>query len=135
MKGIEETKVKDIMTYGAITVPENTSVIEVVNILVEGGVHAIVVVNQRREPIGVVSEVDIPKAFGRNFEDVQVTEIMHSPPEVIEMNKSVKDAGEIMQNRHIHRMIVTDDSKEMRGILSLTDIIREIYRISRNGRK
>ncbi len=132
MKKIEETKVKDIMTYGAITVPENTSVIEVVNILVEGNVHAIVVINQRHEPIGVVSEADIPKAFGGNFDDIQVTEIMHSPPEVIEMNKSVKDAGEIMQNRHIHRLIVTDDSKEMRGVLSLTDMIREIYRISRN---
>lgn len=131
MKRIEETKVKDIMTYGAITVPENTSVIEVINILVDGGVHAIVVVNQRREPIGVVSEADIPKAFGRNFDEVKVIEIMHSPPEVIEMNKSVKDAGEIMRNKHIHRLIVIDDSKEMRGLLSLTDIIREIYRISR----
>ncbi|CEG11759.1 putative Inosine-5'-monophosphate dehydrogenase [groundwater metagenome] len=135
MKRIEETKVKDIMTYGAITVPENTSVMEAVNILVDGGVHGIVVINQRREPIGVVSEADIPKAFGRNFDDVQVTEIMYSPPEVIEMNKSVKDAREIMQNRHIHRLIVTDDSKEMRGILSLTDIIREIYKISHNVRK
>ncbi|MDI6729924.1 MAG: CBS domain-containing protein [Candidatus Altarchaeum sp.] len=135
MKRIEETKVKHIMTYGAITVPENTSVIEVVNILVEGGVHAIVVMNQRREPIGVVSEADIPKAFGRNFDDVQVTEIMSAPPETIEMDKFVKYAGEIMKNKHIHRLIVVNSSKEMKGILSLTDIIREIYKVSRNGRK
>ncbi|MDI6729922.1 MAG: CBS domain-containing protein [Candidatus Altarchaeum sp.] len=67
MKRIEETKVIDIMTYGAITVPENTSVIEVVNILVEVGVHAIVVMNQRCESIGVVSEADIPKAFWKNL--------------------------------------------------------------------
>ncbi len=134
MVKIEETKVKDIMTYGAITVPENTTVIEAVHILVEGGVHGVVVVNQRREPVGVVSEADIPKAFGRNFEDVKVTEIMHSPPEVIEIDKKVKYATEIMKNKHIHRLIVVDDSKEMRGILSLTDVIREIYRIARNMR-
>jgi len=132
MKKIEETRVKDIMTYGTITVPENTTIIEAVYILVESNVHAVVVVNQRREPIGIVSEADISKAFGRNFEDVKVTEIMHSPPEVVEMNQTIKHASELMKNKHIHRLIVVDDSKEMRGVISLTDIMREIYRLARN---
>ncbi|OQX21670.1 MAG: hypothetical protein BWK75_02730 [Candidatus Altiarchaeales archaeon A3] len=132
MKKIEEKQVKDLMTYGTITVPENATVIEAVYILVEGSVHAVVVVNQRREPVGIVSESDIIKAFGKNFEDVKVTEIMHILPEVVEMDKTIKYASEIMQNKHIHRLIVIDNSKEMRGILSLTDIIREIYKITRN---
>jgi len=134
MKKIEETKVRDIMTFGTITVPENTTIIEAVYILVEGSIHAVVVVNQRREPVGVISETDIPKAFGRNFDDVKVTEIMHPSPEVIEMDKTIKYASEVMRNRHIHRLIVVDDCKEMRGILSLTDMIKEIYKIARNRR-
>lgn len=135
MKRIEGTKVKDIMTYGVITVPDDASFMDVINILVEGYVHGIVVVNKRYEPIGVVSEADIPKAFGKNLDEVKVTEIMNSPPEVIEMNKSIKEAGEIMQNKHIHRLIVIDENKKMKGLLSLTDIIREIYRISHNRYK
>lgn len=135
MKRIEETKVKDIMTYGVVTVPEDTTVMEAINILVDAYVHGIVVTNQENDPVGVVSEADIPKAFGKNFNEVKITEIMHSPPEVIEMNKSVKEAGEIMQNKHIHRLIVIDENKKMKGILSLTDIINEVYRISRNRYK
>jgi len=132
MKRIEQTKVKDIMTYGAITIPEDATVIEAVYTLVEGNVHGVVVVNQRNEPVGIVSEADIPKAFGRNFEDIKVSEIMSSPPVTIEMDKTVKDACEIMKNKHIHRIIVIDTNKNMRGIISLTDIMREIYRIVRD---
>lgn len=131
MGKVEEKQVKDLMTYGAITVPENATVIEAVYILVEGNVHAIVVTNQNREPVGVVSISDIPKAFGRNFEDVKVTEIMHSPPEIIKMNETIKHACEIMKNKSIHRLIVVDENKKMRGILSLTDIVKEIYKIYR----
>jgi len=56
---------------------------------------------------------------------------MSSPPVTIEMDKTVKDACEIMKNKHIHRIIVIDTNKNMRGIISLTDIMREIYRIAR----
>lgn len=135
MKKIEEKKIRDLMTFGVITLPENASVIEAVYILVEGNIHGVVVVNERREPIGVISGGDIPKAFGRNFEDVKVTEIMHSPIEVVAMDNTIKDATEIMKNKHIHRLIVIDENKEMRGILSLTDIIGEIYKITRNTYK
>lgn len=131
-KKIEEKTVRDLMTFGTITLPKNAAVIEAVDLLVEGNIHGIVVVDERREPIGVISEADISKALGRNFEDVNVTEIMHSPIETIGMDETIKNAAEIMKSKHIHRLIVIDDSKQMRGVLSLTDIIREIYKITHN---
>lgn len=131
-KKIEEKTVRDLMTFGTITLPKNAAVIEAVDLLVEGNIHGIVVVDERREPIGVISEADISKALGRNFEDVNVTEIMHSPIETIRMDETIKNAAEIMKSKHIHRLIVIDDSKQMRGVLSLTDIIREIYKITHN---
>lgn len=129
---IEDKKVKDIMTYGAITIPDDSKVIDVVRILVEAHVHGVVVTNEKNEPLGAVSEIDIPKAFGRDFSEVKVTEIMSSPVKTISMEKTVKEAGEIMRDKHVHRLIVVDENNRIRGILSVTDIIKGIYNILYN---
>jgi len=128
---VEDKKVKDLMTYGAIAIPEYSKVIDAVGILVEGCVHAAVVTGKNCVMAGVVSEIDITRAYGRNFEEIEVKDIMSSPVKTIGMDNTIREAGEIMRDGLIDRLVVVDENKRMRGILSVTDIIKEIYKIYR----
>lgn len=126
-KVVEELKVKDLMTHGVIIVPLGAMVVDVVGILVEGNVHGVIVTDDSNEPVGVVSEIDIPKAFGKDLSKTPVTKIMSTSVNTIGMDEKIERAGEIMKNRGIHRLIVVDKEGRMRGILAMWDIVMEIY--------
>lgn len=126
-KVVEEQKVEDLMTHGVIIVPKEAMVIDVVGILVEGNVHGVIVTDDSNEPVGVVSEIDIPKAFGEDFSKTPVTQIMSTSISTIGMDEKIEKAGEIMKNKGIHRLIVVDEKGKMRGILAMWDIVMGIY--------
>jgi len=126
MKHIEDKKVRELMTYGVVTVPEYAKVINVVKILTEGYVHGVVVVGKEGKATGVISEIDISKAFGHEFGEVTAREIMSKPVKTIDVNATVVDAAKIMREGGVDRLIILDKKGFPRGILSVTDIIREI---------
>ena len=121
----EEKKVKDIMSYGIPEVPEYSTVADVAKILINENALGVVVTNDKNDPLGAVSEIDIPKAFGRDFSRVKVTEIMSSPAKTIGMDESVKKAEEMMKNKNVHCLIVVDKKKRANGVVSVGDIIRK----------
>ena len=126
-KPVEEREVKDLMTHGVIMVQKNSTTIDVIRTLVEGNVHGAIVTDESNEPCGVVSGIDIPKAFGRDFSKTPITEIMSTNIITIDVNDTIKNAGVMMKDRGIHRLIVVDKEGKMQGILSLWDIVTEIY--------
>ncbi|MEE8432413.1 MAG: CBS domain-containing protein [Candidatus Desulfatibia sp.] len=128
---IEDMLVKDLMTYGVITVPETDTVTEVIQVLVEGHVHGVAVISEKNEPIGIISEIDIVKAFGKDFNEVTAKDIMSGHVESVDMNMTIKDAATVMKEKEFTRLLVVDDKKVLRGILSLTDIVNEIMEIVR----
>jgi predicted transcriptional regulator len=130
---IEDKLVKDLMTYGVITVPEYVTVAEVIQVLVEGHVRGVAVVSETNEPKGIISEKDIAKAFGRDFNLVTAKEIMSSPVVSVGMDTKIRDAASLMREKGFSRLLVVDDKEVLRGILSFTDIINEIMEIVRKG--
>lgn len=128
MEPIENKKIKDIMTYGVISIPEDVSVIKLIELFAVGNIHGVVVMDKNNQPVGFVSDIDILKAFGRDFKEVKVKEIMSTPLLKINQDKKVKDAAEIMKSKNCHRIAVVDDNGTVRGIFSITDVVREIYK-------
>lgn len=126
MKYIEDKKVGELMTCGVITVQDHEKVINVIKILSEGHIHGAVVVGKECKAIGMISEIDIPKAFGRDLEEVTAAEIMSKPIKTINRNATVADAAKIMQENGFDRLVVLAKEGFPRGIISVTDIIREI---------
>ena len=126
---VEDKKVKELMTHGVITMPGYSKVIDAISVLVEGHVHGVVITSKQNEMLGIVSEIDIVKAYGHDFEDADVRDIMSSPVRTVGMEDTINDASEIMKNEGIDRLLVVDERGRMRGILSLTDIINKIYSI------
>jgi CBS domain-containing protein len=126
MKHIEDKKVRDLMTYGVVTVPEYAKVINVIRILNEGHVHGVIVVGKEGKASGVVSEIDISKAFGRDLDEVTAEEIMSKPVKTIDINATINEAAKIMREGGFDRLVILDKNDFPRGLLSVTDIIKEI---------
>ncbi len=124
---VEKRIVKVLMTQGVIIVPKGAMIVDVVGILVEGNVHAVIVTDDNNEPVGVVSEVDIPKAFGEDFSKTPVTKIMSTSITTIGMDEKIEKAGEIMKNKGIHQLIVVDGAGRMHGVVAMWDIVMDIY--------
>jgi len=93
----------------------------------------VAVVSETNEPKGIISEKDIAKAFGRDFNLVTAKEIMSSPVVSVGMDTKIRDAASLMREKGFSRLLVVDDKEVLRGILSFTDIINEIMEIVRKG--
>lgn len=129
MKFLEKTKVSDVMTRGVITVDINTPFKEVIKIMSENRIHAVVVVNNDGEFMGVISSYDIIKTLNEVENPLSLTaeDIMTPKPISIDGDQNLKDAIEVMINKKVHRVLII--SKHMGklipvGILSITDIIK-----------
>gem|GEM_PF-804619 len=133
MKHIEDKRVRDLMTHGVVTVPEYAKVINVIKILNEGHVHGVVVVGKEGKAVGVISEIDIPKAFGKDLGRITAKEIMSSPVKTIDVNSSILDATKIMKKKNIDRLFILDKKGFPRGIISITDVINEIVSVGISG--
>ncbi|CEG11968.1 Inosine-5'-monophosphate dehydrogenase [groundwater metagenome] len=130
----QNLNVKDVMTRGVITMSLNTSVKDIAKIIVESHVHGVCVTDEFGEIAGIVSEMDIIKAFNRDINKVTAEEIMSDKVVTISGEDYVEKAVDVMVKRKIHRILVVlgEDRKDSVlslpkrpvGILSLTDVIK-----------
>ncbi len=131
----QNLNVKDVMTRGVITVPLNTSVRDIAKILVESHVHCVCVTDEFGEIAGIVSVMDVIKAFNRDINKVTAEDIMSDKVVTISGEDYVGKAVDVMVKRKIHYIVVIaleEDHKDSVlslpkrpvGILSVTDIIK-----------
>ena len=121
--------VRDIMHRGVITCKPDTLLKEVVRILSDTGVHALIVGMSGSRIDGVISHMDVIKHFGENLlnykaEDIMTPQVIDIPPDA-----SIEDAIVVLLKHNVHRLLVTEErahGKVPVGVLSTTDIIREM---------
>ena len=134
---------KDIMKTEVVTVSENTPVKEVAKLMLEHDISGIPVVDKQRNVLGVVSELDLmrkqiapnePRIWATlwgmddNSADRYVAalkkylgktagEVMTSPAITVDIWDSLERAGNLMFDKQIKRIFVTDDGK-LAGVIS-----------------
>ncbi len=145
--------VAEVMTREPITVKAETPLREAIKILAEKRISGLPVVDDAGHLIGIISETDLmwqqagvtPPAYFVIFDSViylknpveyerelhkalgqTVGEVMSEKPVTISPDKPLREAAKIMRDRKIHRLPVLDDSEQIVGILSLSDIIRNM---------
>jgi CBS domain-containing protein len=77
-------------------------------------------------PVGVVSHVDAIAHYGEDLTAIQSCDVMTSDVISITENATVAEAAKKLLESHIHRLLVVDGKNVPLGILSTTDIIREM---------
>ncbi len=130
----QNLKVKDVMTRGVITMSLNTSVKDIAKIIVESHVQSVCVTDEFGEITGIVSGMDVIKAFNRDINKVTVEEIMSDKVVTISGEDYVGKVVDIMVKRKFHHIVIVleEDYKDSVlslpkrpvGILSVTDIIK-----------
>ena len=76
--------------------------------------------------VGVVTDRDLFIALGtqnRNASEVPVGAIMHREPSLCAPDDDVRKALKTMAQQRVHRLPVVDKSGELKGILSLNDVV------------
>lgn len=122
---------RDVMTKKVITIPSTLSIREISKIMAREEVSGVAVVGPERGVMGIVSECDVLRHFGkRNWELLTAEEIMTPYVESIRPETTLEQAADVMQKKRIHRLLVMGrDLSEPQmpvGIVSASDIVREI---------
>lgn len=125
--------VRDLMSWPVITVYDNTTVGEALEILNRNNIRHLPVVELNQTLVGVVSETDLVKVFPsgnrlNTFESnllarTPVLKVMKPRPVSIAPGKTLEEAALIMRTKHISCLPVLDEKQKMVGLISKNDII------------
>ncbi len=123
----KERRVRDIYHKGVILCKPDSPLQEVVRVMADTEVHAVMVTELEGEPpVGVVSHIDVISHYGENLSSIQARDVMTANVISIPEDASVGEAAQKLLESNIHRLLVVDEKGSPLGILSTTDIIREI---------
>ena len=124
-----EKLVKQIMHNGVIGCSPDTPLSEVVRILSDTDIHALVVTGDNGEVAGLVSHMDVISLHDRDLSQVLAGDVMTKKVISVSPEATVPEAVAVMVAKKIHRLVVTEtdgDNLLPVGVLSTTDIVRQM---------
>jgi CBS domain-containing protein len=126
-----EPLVRDWMHPGVVTCRPDTPVTEVARAMQAHHISALVVVDDGGLAVGVISRTDLAnsafvEAYLAHWRGMEARHLMTRPVVSVRPATPVSRAVEILRERKIHRLVVTElEERGERpvGILSMTDIV------------
>jgi CBS domain-containing protein len=115
-----------ICSKPAVTATVDMTIREAARRMATRKVGALVVVDVRGRPVGVVTDRDITTqivATGKNPAQVRVGSLVRRAPVVIDENADIADATKRLAQRGVRRLPVVDAAGEVMGIISLDDLM------------
>lgn len=121
-----EAKVSSLMRRGGITCTQETSIQEVAQIMVVNRIRYCVVVDEKHEVKGIISNRSILKALGSDLEQTRAKDILLPYTITITPGTPLNAAADLMARKRIEHIIVVSDrpgSKAIMGLLYAEDVI------------
>lgn len=123
----KERLVREAYHKGIIFCKPQAPLQEVVRVMADTEVHAVMVTEKEGEPpVGVISHMDTIAHYGKDLTEIQAREVMTSNVISIAEEATLAEAVERLRENRIHRLLVVNEEDKPLGILSTTDIIREM---------
>ena len=129
-------RVKELMTQPPSTCHMLDSANTAAKLMWEHDCGIVPVVDDDHHLVGIVTDRDICMAAyfqGRRLSDIPVESFMSRELSSCKAEDAVNQVEQLMRDRQIHRVPVVDQHGTPIGILSLTDLAREVVR-NGNGR-
>ena len=117
-------KVKEIMSYPAITEDENASVAKIMKHMELSRIGA-VVITEGSKPVGITVDHDIAAKVmvkDRDPGEMKAKEIMSSPLITVEADASVEEACGLMATNGLRRLPAIENG-ELVGIISIRNVL------------
>ena len=111
-----------------ISVSPQETVLHALGIMAEHEIGALVVL-VKGQLVGVISERDYARKValsGKTSRDTLVEQIMAHPVICAPMDATLEDAMALMSEHCIRHLPVLDDHKELIGVVSIRDLVREM---------
>jgi CBS domain-containing protein len=124
--------VGEFMHADPITVRQDASLQEAVAILDQYRIHGLPVVDASGLLVGVLSQTDLVRAratehMWARWPGLAVKHLMTSPAVTCRPDCPVEEAVRMMEIKHIHRLVVVDESgTKPVGVFSTSDVIRAL---------
>jgi CBS domain-containing protein len=109
-----------------VTCPPGEVVSKTAEKMKMGHVGAVVVVDAKHAPIGILTDRDVAcgvVAAHLNPDSTPVSEVMSGPVETLPMTASLDVALFAMREHGVRRLPIVDDEGAVRGLVSLDDLL------------
>ena len=112
--------------FDVITIPPEALVTDMLRLLKDNNLGAVVVSDDGRRIRGIVTERDVVRKLvdGPDFLDAPVSSIMSSDVLTCKSDDSVQSLMTTMTNRRIRHLPVVDEDGELAGIVSIGDVVK-----------
>lgn len=148
-------KISQIMTKKVITVHPEMAIEKVAKLLVKHRIHGIPVINEEKEVVGIITEVDFftknkeniylpqyisllkkinpveidsrkQKEYLKKIKEAKIKDIMTANCVCLEEDSSISEALKIFKKNNFNMLPVVNDKKRLAGVVSLSDLIKLI---------
>jgi CBS domain-containing protein len=126
---MSQKTVGDLMHKGIIACSLETTMDEVVRIVSDTSVHSIVVMDDNKRAVGMVSHTDIIRLFGEDLPQYVARDVMSDSVISVESDQPAKVGADLMLEQGVDRLLVVEVDGDERipvGILSTTDLVKEM---------
>ncbi|MDI6892872.1 MAG: CBS domain-containing protein [Actinomycetota bacterium] len=126
--GKRELLVRDVMHLGVLTCKVDTPLCEVAQMMTDNRVHCVVVVDEAGEACGVISDLGILQAYGRDIANMRAEDVLKGCTIAVQPTAPIQEAVAEMIAKHVHHLVILGEHPLHRpvGVLAASDIVREI---------
>jgi CBS domain-containing protein len=125
------TTVASLMTGSPVVVWEEDAIAGVAELLAGYEITGLPVVDADDRLVGVISQTDLVRLRGSTlpwtgWHGLMVRDLMTTPAKTISSSAALEEAARRMTDEHVHRLVVVDTGRRPIGVISESDIVREI---------
>jgi len=121
---MNSTFVNEVMNKDVLTLDKSTSLQETAEHMKRLSIGC-VIVTENDNPIGIITERDFVTKIAAEGRPLftEIKEVMSSPVITIDSEETIWEASELMKEKLIHKLPVTDNGNIV-GIITTSDIVR-----------
>jgi CBS domain-containing protein len=120
-------RLNELVRRKPITISGEATIHDVVKIMAEQNIGFLVVVENGRM-VGVLSERDVVRSLAeRGNLSVKVSDICKRDIITLQADATLEEAAEKMGKHSIRHIVVVNKSGELVGVVSVRDLIQELY--------
>jgi MFS transporter, MHS family, proline/betaine transporter len=120
-------RLNELVRRKPITISGEATIHDVVKIMAEQNIGFLVVVENGRM-VGVLSERDVVRSLAeRGNLSVKVSDICKRDIIMLQADATLEEAAEKMGKHGIRHIVVVNKSGELIGVVSVRDLIQELY--------